>query len=90
MIEEAFGQEGPCECCGNDPADCICPDCPVCGDNGNPGCYVKIEGYSHLVYNKAQRMGQSRMKIGALKGQIHDEELYLAWLEQQPEDWKDE
>lgn len=30
----------PCDVCGRDPSgDCLCPECPVCGDTGNPKCY---------------------------------------------------
>ena len=96
MIDEAYGQEEPCQCCGNDPADCICEECPVCGEQGNPNCYNKDVDNNHdhsinyLIYTKAQRMGQSKMKIGQLKTQINDEEMYLAWLEQQSDDWKDD
>lgn len=32
-------EEGPCEVCGKDVDDCICPECPVCGTQGDPGCY---------------------------------------------------
>jgi hypothetical protein len=52
--------------------------------------FKKHEEPHGIRYNKAQVVGQSRMRIGQLKQQVIDEELYLAWLEQQPEDWKDE
>jgi len=38
-IDEAFGQEGPCEVCGQSVDDCICPECPTCGSVGDPYCY---------------------------------------------------
>ena len=31
--------EGPCMVCGKSIDDCICSECPVCGDAGNPKCY---------------------------------------------------
>ena len=31
--------EPACEVCLADLSDCICPECPVCGDAGNPDCY---------------------------------------------------
>ena len=37
MIDEAYGVEVPCEVCGQ--WDCICPECPVCEEVGNPVCY---------------------------------------------------
>jgi hypothetical protein len=96
MIDESMGMEEPCPSCGMDPADCICPECPVCGAQGDPVCYNqdvnnnRNHSINYLFYNKAQRMGQSRLKIAQLKEQIADEEQYMAWLEDQPEDWKDE
>lgn len=30
----------PCEICGEDPYDCICPECPVCHTHGDPRCYL--------------------------------------------------
>ena len=35
--------DGPCEVCGQKPADtaCICPECPVCNVYGDPDCYEK-------------------------------------------------
>ena len=31
--------EGPCEVCGKCVDECICPECPVCGEQGNGYCY---------------------------------------------------
>ena len=31
----------PCEVCGKMPDACICPECPECGQFGNPECYTK-------------------------------------------------
>ena len=30
----------PCFCsiCLHDVEDCVCPECPVCGEQGNPKC----------------------------------------------------
>lgn len=39
-IDRAFGDEGPCLCCGLAVDMCICPECPQCGTQGDPGCYV--------------------------------------------------
>jgi hypothetical protein len=86
--EQCGGDEGPCECCGNDPADCVCPECPVCGSQGDPKCYKDTSefGPHHLQYSREQRMGQARMRIAILKEQIQDEELFLAYMESHPEE----
>lgn len=40
--EECF-----CEMCGKsvDGGDCICPECPRCGEFGNPDCYTRTVTY---------------------------------------------
>jgi len=35
----ASDEEHPCEVCGV--ADCECPICPSCGEQGNPVCYAE-------------------------------------------------
>lgn len=40
MIDEAYGIDQPCEICGQDEDNCICPECSVCGSYGDPYCYV--------------------------------------------------
>ena len=33
-------KDSPCEVCGLI-YDCICPECPVCGEQGNGYCYMR-------------------------------------------------
>ncbi len=33
------GPDGPCEVCGEPVLKCKCPECPVCGNWGDPKCY---------------------------------------------------
>ena len=86
--EQCGGDEGPCECCGCDPADCICPECPTCHTTGNLECYEVIaRKVSHgLKFSREQCIGQSKLRIARLKEQIQDEELALAYLEEHPEE----
>lgn len=30
----------PCDVCGKRADDCICPECPVCGEYGDMRCYI--------------------------------------------------
>jgi hypothetical protein len=41
MSYEAWGEPPDCYCemCGNECSSCICDECPVCEEFGNPKCY---------------------------------------------------
>jgi len=53
--------DGPetCEVCGaRDLDDCVCPECPTCGEHGNPGCYATTENGGHgMETTEEQRHG---------------------------------
>lgn len=56
--------EGPCEVCGNYVDDCICPECKVCGEQGNPACYIGTgrPGYRDdhgMMTNDEQRLAKA-------------------------------
>ena len=54
----------PCAICGKWPDDCICPECPVCGEQGNPRCYITDMEVNHgLIELEAQT--KSRLKAEA-------------------------
>lgn len=38
-IERAFGEESPCDVCGQWEDACVCPECPECSAYGDPYCY---------------------------------------------------
>lgn len=50
--------DGPCICevCGGDVDrdECVCPECPTCGEHGNPGCYVGKDAGHWLVETPKQ------------------------------------
>lgn len=78
------GEEShPCETCGLGEDDCICPECPVCGESGNTYCYEK----KHLTYNKKQLLGQAQMKLGDLESAVAEQQMYIDWLKEQPDDY---
>lgn len=35
--------DGPCNVCGQRLDECICPECPLCGDVGDPSCYIDYD-----------------------------------------------
>jgi hypothetical protein len=39
-----------------------------------------------MKYNREQRIGQSKMRITMLREQIQDEEMFLAYMEEHPEE----
>ncbi len=41
--------QGTCEICGELWDDCICPECPICGEQGKPDCY---EGHGLIKTDK--------------------------------------
>lgn len=50
--------DGPdyCEVCENLVDDCICPECKVCEEVGNPSCYdEKSKHYHGMILNDEQK-----------------------------------
>ena len=55
-VEEAMGVDQPCDVCGKMADDCICPECTVCGAQGDPKCYPDhylVETHEQLESRKA-------------------------------------
>ena len=75
----AMGTERPCETCGLGTSSCICPECEVCGEAGNPYCYDQ----GHLHYSLNQLIGLSKLRIYTLQQQLVDEQYALLSLENQ-------
>jgi hypothetical protein len=75
--------EGPCAVCGNGVEDCCCPECHVCGEQGNPKCYKPLkceehwEGpYGHgLKLNREQALSRQRTVIRVAQERVCDEEM---------------
>lgn len=87
-IDEACGTEGPCDVCGLSASDCVCPECPVCNVQGDPSCYPSLGiGQHGLRLGKAQAINRQKRKIAELQERIHEEGQYLAWLQEQPENF---
>ena len=42
-----------CQMCGREVGECVCPECPVCGEVGNPECYSARES-RHLSISREQ------------------------------------
>ena len=64
-----------CEVCGLID-DCICPECPICHEQGNPKCY-KEHG---MIKNKAQQIAYQEFVVADLKQQWQEAEQCLSYL----------
>jgi hypothetical protein len=92
MIDEAAGVDKPCAVCAMDVADCVCPECPVCGEQGNPSCYAirgrkKADKRHGLKLNKDQSLARQRAVIFAAKQRLSEEERNLTVIESNPMEW---
>jgi hypothetical protein len=57
---EVHGEDDrPCEVCGaRDLDECVCPQCPICKEVGDPGCYATTENGGHgMETTEEQRHG---------------------------------
>ena len=83
MIDEAAGVEQPCAVCGMGVEDCCCPECTVCGEQGNPQCYA-VDGLPRhgMKLNREQTANRQKAKIRMVEQQLEDEQLALNYIEQ--------
>lgn len=51
-----------CEVCGLED-DCICPECPVCGEQGNPACYDTHGLVRTAKQVQARDEAEARMRV---------------------------
>lgn len=84
----------PCDVCGGDVdgGTCICPECPVCHEAGNPDCY-----YSPDKPDTAPRHGTfwrqyipleaSHNLLEVNRYQLENRARVDAWLEAHKEGW---
>lgn len=85
MIDEAYGVEGPCECCGKMVDDCICPECPKCGEYGNPDCYTSLGNFKApkghgMEYNDEQLAGQAELEEYYREERKREDAMYQEYL----------
>lgn len=67
----------PCEVCGKDIDDCVCPECDVCGTQGDPKCYTE----HGMKKTKEQEIAAEEAHQRDLKQQAADEEMARDYLE---------
>lgn len=86
MIDEAYGVEGPCECCGKMVDDCICEECPQCSEYGDPHCY-KEHG---MEYSAEQLAGQAELDQHYKEEREHEDAMYREYLLEEKMDGEQE
>lgn len=70
--------EDPCEICGEIPDNCICPECSVCGEQGDPICYDE----HHMVRTPEQIANRARREAELeANNRAQYEEAELKWSE---------
>ena len=80
MIDESMGLHEPCECCGLTVDDCICEECPTCGEYGNPGCYKGYFKEDHgMEFTTKQLEGRQLLADQIEADQKVDDALYEEW-----------
>lgn len=83
MIEEQCA-DGPCAVCALPANDCVCPECPTCGEIGNPECYYPrmnpFRGHG-LRLSREQVIGRQKARVRRAADALHDEEMALVYLE---------
>lgn len=87
-----FDYEPNCKICGNSCFDCVCPECVVCGEAGNPECIdkhmrsdswrVNIKDYMHLL--KLVDELEKQNEILSIELQIKQEKETEELLKQHP------
>lgn len=84
-IDAACGGDAMCETCGREAGDCICPECPVCGETGDSSCYSDDgkHGPLHMLeYTTEQELGLAQVRVTQLEDQLNEARIWLAQLEE--------
>ena len=86
-----------CEVCLGDPESshpdhrCICPECEICGSQGDPACYGQGRHTNHGLQVKAEHrpLIQARRRLAGIHEQDRLADLHLAQKEQtQQQEWQ--
>jgi len=94
-IDAAYGTEQPCDVCGYDVDDCVCPECPTCGTQGAPECYVthgmvrsqaQLDGFAarEIERDRQEREGEATSRAEAEywaspQRKVEEAELQAYW-----------
>ena len=74
-------EDGPCAVCCKSVEDCICPECPTCGEQGNPACYHDMEEHTKpLKLSREQVISRLQVRISEMHTRLAEEEIYLDYV----------
>jgi len=75
-------EEGVCEVCCKPASACVCPECPICREYGNPKCY---DGSYQppLRLSREQILARQEARIEVARQTLLDEERFLDWAKDQ-------
>jgi hypothetical protein len=76
MLDDAMGVDAICEVCGKYADDCICPECPVCGEHGNAACYAS----HNLTFTLDQQISRAERSVADAQDNLNAASEYLDWL----------
>ena len=75
--------EGPCEVCGLEIDNCICPECPECESYGDPHCYIH-HSLRRTEEQKFHREITDRdIRDLIISERMNDDAMYEEWLKDQ-------
>ena len=86
-IDEAYGVEQPCDVCGKNVDDCICPECECCGEVGQLKCYTDGHGTKRLKLSREQIIAREEARIVRLKMELDGREEGLHYMKDPGIEW---
>lgn len=69
-------EEYSCSICGANPSNCICLECPECGEIGHTRCYLE-----HGLKRTPEQIASFAWHNGKQAVRQRSEDVYLQWLE---------
>jgi hypothetical protein len=91
-------EPGPCAVCAKDEDNCVCPECPVCGMQGDPACYYDsretkrptgVNGHG-LKLTRAQLIGRAEAETERRHQEAVDAGRYLCHLQDEGGEFSDD
>jgi hypothetical protein len=83
-IDEAAGVERPCAVCAKSVDNCVCQECSMCKEVGNPHCYKPASAADRKAHglrlSREQVIGRSEARMARLHEMMTDEGQALDYI----------